>query len=119
MTFDARARRARVCDGSGYARHGRVQALRRSRWAHRTKLGLLSRFEMRFGNPVDPGPALAHPRLLFISRTSAAAAMSADARRRRRTYLIRRPESLDAPSLLREVFRAALDVTGAKRLLLH
>lgn len=91
----------------------------------RTKLGLPNRFEMRFGNPLDlQGPALAHPRLPFIVPHFGAglfreALMLAD---------VCPNVHLDTSSSnrwmrywpelsLRDVFRAALDVAGSKRLL--
>jgi predicted TIM-barrel fold metal-dependent hydrolase len=91
----------------------------------RTKLGLPSRFEMRFGNPLDlQGPALAHPRLPFIVPHFGAglfreALMLADVCPN--VYLDTSSSNRwmrYTPDLsLREVFRAALDVTGSKRLL--
>jgi uncharacterized protein len=91
----------------------------------RTKLGLPSRFEMRFGNPLDlQGPALAHPRLPFIVPHFGAglfreALMLADVCPN--VYLDTSSSNRwmrYTPDLsLREVFRAALDVTGSRRLL--
>ncbi len=91
----------------------------------RTKLGLPSRFEMRFGNPLDlQGPALAHPRLPFIVPHFGAglfreALMLADVCPN--VYLDTSSSNRwmrYTPELtLRDVFRAALDVTGSKRLL--
>jgi predicted TIM-barrel fold metal-dependent hydrolase len=91
----------------------------------RTKLGLPSRFEMRFGNPLDlQGPALAHPRLPFIVPHFGAgffreALMLADVCPN--VYLDTSSSNRwmrYTPELsLREVFRAALDVAGSKRLL--
>lgn len=91
----------------------------------RTKLGLPSRFEMRFGNPLDlQGPALAHPRLPFIVPHFGAglfreALMLADACPN--VYLDTSSSNRwmrYTPELsLRDVFRAALDVAGSKRLL--
>ena len=91
----------------------------------RTKLGLPSRFEMRFGNPLDlHGPALAHPRLPIIVPHFGAgffreALMLAD---------VCPNVHLDTSSsnkwlrytpgrTLTDVFRAALDVAGPQRLL--
>jgi len=91
----------------------------------RTKLGLPSRFEMRFGNPLDlQSPALAHPRLPFIVPHFGAglfreALMLADVCPN--VYLDTSSSNRwmrYTPELtLRDVFRAALDVTGSKRLL--
>ncbi len=91
----------------------------------RAKLGLPSRFEMRFGNPLDlQGPALAHPRVPFIVPHFGAglfreALMLADVCPN--VYLDTSSSNRwmrYTPELsLRDVFRAALDVTGSKRLL--
>lgn len=91
----------------------------------RAKLGLPSRFEMRFGNPLDlQGPALAHPRLPIIVPHFGAglfreALMLAD---------VCPNVHLDTSSsnkwmrytpglTLTDVVRAALDVAGPSRLL--
>ena len=91
----------------------------------RTMLGLPNRFEMRFGNPLDlQGLALAHPRLPFIVPHFGAGLfrevlMLADACPN--VYLDTSSSNRwmrYTPELsLRDVFRAALDVTGSKRLL--
>lgn len=91
----------------------------------RTKLGLPSRFEMRFGNPLDlQGLALAHPRVPFIVPHFGAglfreALMLADVCPN--VYLDTSSSNRwmrYTPGLsLRDVFRAALDVTGSTRLL--
>jgi uncharacterized protein len=91
----------------------------------RTKLGLPSRFEMRFGNPLDlQGPALAHPRLPFIVPHFGAglfreALMLADVCPN--VYLDTSSSNgwmRYTPGLtLTDVFRAALDVVGSTRLL--
>jgi uncharacterized protein len=91
----------------------------------RTMLGLPNRFEMRFGNPLDlQGLALAHPRLPIIVPHFGAGLfrevlMLADACPN--VYLDTSSSNRwmrYTPELsLRDVFRAALDVTGSKRLL--
>ena len=91
----------------------------------RTKLGLPSRFEMRFGNPLDlQGPALAHPRLPFIVPHFGAgllreALMLADVcpnvyfdTSSSNRWLRYTPHLT-----LRDAFRASLDVMGSQRLL--
>lgn len=91
----------------------------------RQKLGLPSRFEMRFGNPLDlQGPALAHPRLpiivphfgaglfreaLMLADVCPSVHLDTSSSNRWMRY---------TPDLsLRDVFRASLDVLGSKRLL--
>lgn len=91
----------------------------------RAKLGLPSRFEMRFGNPLDlQSLAVAHPRLPFIVPHFGAglfreALMLADVCPN--VYLDTSSSNRwmrYTPGLsLRDVFRAALDVTGSARLL--
>lgn len=90
----------------------------------RSKLGLPSRFEMRFGNPLDlQGPALAHPGLpiivphfgaglfreaLMLAETCANVHLDTSSSNRWMRY---------TPGLtLDAVFRTALDVVGASRL---
>lgn len=91
----------------------------------RARLGLPSKFEMRYGNPLDlQGPALAHPRVPFIVPHFGAglfreALMLAD---------VCSNVHLDTSSsnrwlrytpglTLRDVFRASLEVMGSTRLL--
>jgi len=91
----------------------------------RARLGLPSRFETRFGNPLDlQGPALAHPRLPFIVPHFGAglfreALMLADVCPN--VYLDTSSSNRwmrYTPWLtLRDVFRASLDVLGSTRLL--
>lgn len=91
----------------------------------RTKLGLPSRFDVRFGNPLDlQGIALAHPRVPFIVPHFGAglfreALMLADACPN--VYLDTSSSNRwmrYTPGLtLTEVFKTALDVVGSRRLL--
>ena len=91
----------------------------------RAKLGLPSRFEMRFGNPLDlHGPALTHPRLPFIVPHFGAglfreALMLADVCPN--VYLDTSSSNRwmrYTPGLtLDDVFRTALSVAGSKRLI--
>lgn len=91
----------------------------------RTKLGLPNRFEMRYGNPLDlQGPALAHPDVpvivphfgaglfreaLMLAETCANVHLDTSSSNKWMRY---------TPGLtLADVFRAALDVAGARRLL--
>jgi predicted TIM-barrel fold metal-dependent hydrolase len=91
----------------------------------RHKLGLPSRFEMRFGNPLDlQGPALAHPRLPIIVPHFGAglfreALMLADVcpNVHLDTSSSNRWMRYTPELSLRDVFRASLEVVGAKRLL--
>lgn len=91
----------------------------------RQKLGLPSRFEMRFGNPLDlQGPALAHPRLPIIVPHFGAglfreALMLADVcpNVHLDTSSSNRWMRYTPDLSLRDVFRASLDVLGSKRLL--
>jgi predicted TIM-barrel fold metal-dependent hydrolase len=91
----------------------------------RAKLGLPSRFEMRYGNPLDlQGPALAHPRLPFIVPHFGAglfreALMLADVcpNVHLDTSSSNRWMRYTPGLTLTDVFRAALDVAGSTRLL--
>lgn len=91
----------------------------------RAKLGLPSRFEMRYGNPLDlQGPALAHPDVpiivphfgaglfreaLMLAETCANVHLDTSSSNKWLRY---------TPGLtLASVFRTALDVVGARRLL--
>ena len=91
----------------------------------RQRLGLPSRFEMRFGNPLDlQGPALTHPRLpLIVPHFGAGlfreALMLADVcpNVHLDTSSSNRWMRYTPELSLREVFRAALEVAGSNRLL--
>jgi len=91
----------------------------------RQKLGLPSRFEMRFGNPLDlQGPALTHPRLpLIVPHFGAGlfreALMLADVcpNVHLDTSSSNRWMRYTPELSLRDVFRAALDIAGSTRLL--
>jgi uncharacterized protein len=91
----------------------------------RARLGLSSRFEMRYGNPLDlQGPALAHPRLPFIVPHFGAglfreALMLADVcpNVHLDTSSSNRWMRYTPGLTLTDVFRASLDVVGSTRLL--